>query len=199
MFLALVGAGYGLVLAVLSIACAGVGHGTYIPAGVSSAPIGAVWVLASISRRSADGATDECGARAIRGAGSLGWYGLARRTRIQSKRALLVSGRSHLSLRSWHGPPGHRAVRWVVLRGPAESSHAVDSSDMVDAVPGRPGRDVGSVREHEMRAPSNNGMQLTKAARCAPFTFRSWGRSLRAAIAADPGCSTHVRVAGLGW
>ena len=35
---------------------------------------------------------------------------------------------------------------------------------------------------------SNNGMQLTKAARCAPFAFRSWGQSLRAAFAADPGC-----------
>ena len=40
------------------------------------------------------------------------------------------------------------------------------------------------------RAPSNNGMQLTKAARCAPFPFRLWGQSLRAAFAADPGCST---------
>ena len=38
--------------------------------------------------------------------------------------------------------------------------------------------------------PSNNGMQLTKAARCAPFAFRSWGQSLRAAFAADPGCWT---------
>jgi len=36
--------------------------------------------------------------------------------------------------------------------------------------------------------PSNNGMQLTKAARCAPFAFRLWGQSLRAAFAADPGC-----------
>ena len=38
-------------------------------------------------------------------------------------------------------------------------------------------------------APSNNGMQLTKAARCAPFPFRSWGQSSRAAFAADPGCT----------
>ena len=37
-------------------------------------------------------------------------------------------------------------------------------------------------------APPNNGMQLTKAARCAPFAVRSWGQSLRAAFAADPGC-----------
>ena len=37
---------------------------------------------------------------------------------------------------------------------------------------------------------SNNGMQLTKAARCAPFSFRSLGQSLRAAFAADPGCWT---------
>ena len=42
----------------------------------------------------------------------------------------------------------------------------------------------------------NNGMQLTKAARCAPFAFRSWGQSLRAAFAADPGCSAgHGRAA----
>ena len=40
--------------------------------------------------------------------------------------------------------------------------------------------------------PSNNGMQLTKAARCAPFPFRSWGQSLRAAFAADPGCCAGV-------
>ena len=35
---------------------------------------------------------------------------------------------------------------------------------------------------------SNNGMQLTKAARCAPFAFRSWGQSLRAAFAAEARC-----------
>ena len=40
----------------------------------------------------------------------------------------------------------------------------------------------------------NNGMQLTKAARCAPSAFRSWGQSLRAAFAADPGCSTGIEV-----
>ena len=39
---------------------------------------------------------------------------------------------------------------------------------------------------------SNNGMQLTKAARCAPFAFRSWGQSLRAAFAADPECCTGI-------
>ena len=39
---------------------------------------------------------------------------------------------------------------------------------------------------------SNNGMQLTKAARCAPFSFRSLGQSLRAAFAADPGCWTDA-------
>jgi len=37
---------------------------------------------------------------------------------------------------------------------------------------------------------ANKRMQLTKAARCAPFAFRSWGQSLRAAFAADPRCST---------
>jgi hypothetical protein len=44
----------------------------------------------------------------------------------------------------------------------------------------------------QITAPSNNGMQLTKAARCAPFAFRSRGQSLRAAFAADPECSTGV-------
>jgi len=39
---------------------------------------------------------------------------------------------------------------------------------------------------------SNNGMQLTKAARCAPSAFRSWGQSLRAAFAADPECCAHL-------
>ena len=39
---------------------------------------------------------------------------------------------------------------------------------------------------------SNNGMQLTKAARSAPFAFRAWGQSLRAAFAADPGCWTDL-------
>ena len=52
------------------------------------------------------------------------------------------------------------------------------------ATPGRlGGRDTGTNAEL-----SNNGMQLTKAARCAPFAFRSWGQSLRAAFAAEPGC-----------
>jgi hypothetical protein len=41
-------------------------------------------------------------------------------------------------------------------------------------------------RARNSGVPSNNGMQLTKAARCAPFAFRSWGQSLRAAFAADP-------------
>jgi len=44
----------------------------------------------------------------------------------------------------------------------------------------------------KIEEPPNNGMQLTKAARCAPFAFRSWGQSLRAAFAADPGCSTGL-------
>jgi hypothetical protein len=39
----------------------------------------------------------------------------------------------------------------------------------------------------------NNGLQLTKAARCAPFAFRPWGQSLRAAFAAEPGCCPVVR------
>ena len=40
--------------------------------------------------------------------------------------------------------------------------------------------------------PPNNGLQLTRAARCAPFALRSWGQSLRAALAAEPGCSTDT-------
>ena len=44
--------------------------------------------------------------------------------------------------------------------------------------------------------PSNNGMQLTKAARCAPSAFRSWGQSLRAAFAADPECSADAGTEG---
>ena len=43
--------------------------------------------------------------------------------------------------------------------------------------------------------PSNKGLQLTKAARCAPFAFRSWGQSLRAAFAADPQCYAGARMA----
>jgi len=46
-----------------------------------------------------------------------------------------------------------------------------------------------------MAAPHNNGLQLTKAARCAPLAFRSWGQSLRAAFAAEPECSTDGRAA----
>jgi hypothetical protein len=42
---------------------------------------------------------------------------------------------------------------------------------------------------------SNNGLQLTRSARCAPFAFRTWGQSLRAALAAEAGCSTGHRVA----
>ena len=37
---------------------------------------------------------------------------------------------------------------------------------------------------------ANKGLQLTKAARCAPFAFYSWGQSLRAAFAAEARCST---------
>ena len=40
-------------------------------------------------------------------------------------------------------------------------------------------------------SPHNKGLQLTKAARCAPFAHRSWGQSLRAAFAAEARCSTH--------
>ena len=38
--------------------------------------------------------------------------------------------------------------------------------------------------------PHNNGLQLTRSARCAPSAFRSWGQSLRAALAAEAECST---------
>ena len=43
-----------------------------------------------------------------------------------------------------------------------------------------------------MKKTHNNGLQPTKAARCAPFAFRWWGQSLRAAFAAEPGCSTGL-------
>jgi hypothetical protein len=38
----------------------------------------------------------------------------------------------------------------------------------------------------------NNGLQLTRAARCAPSPS-AWGQSLRAALAAEAGCSTGTR------
>ena len=38
-----------------------------------------------------------------------------------------------------------------------------------------------------MRARPNNGLQLTRAARCAPSPS-DWGQSLRAALAAEAGC-----------
>ena len=41
--------------------------------------------------------------------------------------------------------------------------------------------------------PHNKGLQLTKAARCAPFAFRLWGQSLKAAFAAEARCSTGTR------
>ena len=40
--------------------------------------------------------------------------------------------------------------------------------------------------------PHNKGLQLTKAARCAPFAFRPWGQSLRAAFAAEARCCTGL-------
>ena len=43
-----------------------------------------------------------------------------------------------------------------------------------------------------MSTPSNNGMQLTKAARCAPSAFRARGQSLRAAFAGERECSTDL-------
>ena len=45
-----------------------------------------------------------------------------------------------------------------------------------------------------MKARPNKGLQLTKAARCAPFAFRSWGQSLREAFAAEARCSTGLVV-----
>ncbi len=59
------------------------------------------------------------------------------------------------------------------------------------------GRDLGLHEASSVTHPSqvgaaasNNRVQVTNAARCAPFAFRSWGQSLRAAFAADPGCWT---------
>ena len=38
--------------------------------------------------------------------------------------------------------------------------------------------------------PHNNGLQPARSARSGPFAFRPWGQSLRAALAAEPGCCT---------
>jgi hypothetical protein len=43
--------------------------------------------------------------------------------------------------------------------------------------------------------PQNNGLQLTKAARCAPRSTTQ-GQSLRAAFAAEPGCSAGYKHQG---
>ncbi len=39
-----------------------------------------------------------------------------------------------------------------------------------------------------MTGPHNNGLQPARSARSGPFAFRPWGQSLRAALAAEPGC-----------
>ena len=39
----------------------------------------------------------------------------------------------------------------------------------------------------------NNGLQPARSARSGPLAFRSWGQSLRAALAAEPGCCPGVR------
>ena len=46
----------------------------------------------------------------------------------------------------------------------------------------------------QSRGRDNKGLQLTKAARCAPFLVRSWGQSLRAAFAAEARCSAYLEV-----
>ena len=48
--------------------------------------------------------------------------------------------------------------------------------------------DMARDQSRRAAAEFNNGMQLTKAARCAPFAFRSWGQSLKAAFAAEARC-----------
>jgi hypothetical protein len=48
MSLILTGAGYGVILMILSVVSAGAGHGSYVPAMVSSAPLGLVAVLARV-------------------------------------------------------------------------------------------------------------------------------------------------------
>lgn len=40
----------------------------------------------------------------------------------------------------------------------------------------------------------NNGLQPTRSARSGPFAFQWWGQSLRAALAAEPGCWTDQKV-----
>ena len=63
-----------------------------------------------------------------------------------------------------------------------------------------------SGRRGTIDGPPNKGLQLTKAARCAPFGFRSWGQSLRAAFAAEARCSLYqarspieITTARIGW
>ncbi len=48
----------------------------------------------------------------------------------------------------------------------------------------------GGSSEAMRGVPSNNALQLTKAARCAPVAIRWRGQSLRAAFAAERGCCT---------
>jgi hypothetical protein len=43
--------------------------------------------------------------------------------------------------------------------------------------------DMARDQSRRAAAEFNKRMQQTKAARCAPFAFRSWGQSLRAAFA----------------
>ena len=45
----------------------------------------------------------------------------------------------------------------------------------------------------QITATPNNGLQLTRAARCAPSPS-DWGQSLRAALAAEAGCSAYTQV-----
>ena len=56
----------------------------------------------------------------------------------------------------------------------------------------RPRKDSVAVRAApQITATPNNGLQLTRAARCAPSPS-DWGQSLRAALAAEAGCCTLV-------
>ena len=75
---------------------------------------------------------------------------------------------------------------WVSSRRGLEQARVFGSARS-NRQPG--GREANGNGIAQIKEPPNNGVQLTKAARCAPFPFRRRGQSLRAAFAADPGCS----------
>ena len=92
----------------------------------------------------------------------------------------------------WPGPIDKD--HWVATRSRGASSVVRLSSDGTDGVVsfigGAPAIETnGNGHVARITGTPNNGMQLTKAARCAPRATTQ-GQSLRAAFAADPECST---------